>query len=82
MADNSGSAFPFGAKVISSAYYNDYKTYQRTWRERLLTRPWRPWQKTKSVYEPSVTRLDDGTLVMSLQSYDNLLKELSKREGE
>ena len=34
---------------------------KRTWRERLFSRPWRPWRKTKTVANPSCPH--DGEII-------------------
>jgi len=46
-------ALPFaGIQVIESPYCvtdGDPYSVVRSWRERLLTRPWRPWERTRMV---------------------------------
>lgn len=39
--------------LIESHHLTDPVTVTRTWRERLLTWPWRPLQRTKVVQVPS-----------------------------
>lgn len=36
---------------------------RRTWKERLFTLPWTPWQPTK--YSPKCYLMADGTLIVS-----------------
>ena len=60
-----------GMRIIESAYLmepGEPRVERRTWRERLWSRPWRPWVATRTVI-PQVPhrgalRLSDGTLVM------------------
>ena len=55
---------------------------QRTWRERLLTRPWRPWKATKVVsrVEPSDTVLQvDGKLLMHPATFERLKMALEAK---
>lgn len=47
-----------GRPVYVSPFLVDTKTVPRTWRERFLTWPWRPWRKTKTVEAPSNQILD------------------------
>lgn len=40
-----------GMPVLTSEWLTDpeQRTVRRTWRERLFTRPWRPWVATKTI---------------------------------
>lgn len=70
-------------EVIPSQWVSDYESVMRSWKERLFTRPWRPFQKTKSVYSPKAYKVLDEQIIMSFQSYEILKKELeSKKENE
>ena len=42
---------PTGRPIIESPFVTVLETrvVKRTWRERLLSRPWRPWQATKEI---------------------------------
>lgn len=42
-----------GIPVYTSLYMTKSVEVKGTWRERLFTRPWRPFRKTKIVQEPS-----------------------------
>ncbi len=60
-----------GRKVITSPWLTEPGepvTVRRTWRERFLTRPWRPWRSVRIVVPqvPSkrAVELPDGTLVV------------------
>lgn len=54
----------------------------RTWKERLLTMPWRPWVSTKphQTFKPdtNVYVLGGDTLVMHPDTYARLLTEVNK----
>ena len=60
-----------GCRVIESVYLTEMGEpviVRRSWRERLFSRPWRPWKATKTI-TPQVPMkggycLADGTLVM------------------
>ena len=75
-----------GMRVIESVHLTQNgEPYEvrRTWRERLLTRPWRPLQATRTVmphvpYQGAV-RLDRNTLVMHPAVWKQLRETL--REG-
>jgi hypothetical protein len=66
----------FGLNVIQSEYLvedGDPVTVRRSWRERLLTRPWRPWEATRT-YRPKIPfrgalQLDARTVVMHPATY-------------
>lgn len=48
-----GAARLSGYRVIVDANLTDAKTVQRSWRERLFTRPWRPFRRAKTIQVPS-----------------------------
>ena len=54
----------------------------RTWKERLLTMPWRPWVSTKphQTFKPDTTVyvLGGDTMVMHPDTYARLLTEANK----
>ena len=39
----------FDREIVSTEYAPEWETVRRTWRERLFSKPWRPWQATKRV---------------------------------
>lgn len=53
-----------------------------TWKERLLSWPWRPWISTQSdwLMEPSdeIVQMPDGTLVMHPEMLKRLQREIDK----
>lgn len=62
---NSLSDALFGMKIITSPFVGEKCTKQvkRTWKERLFTLPWRPFQKLKTItyYKPDGTFIRDTT---------------------
>ena len=72
-----------GMRVIESVYLvepGEPRTERRTWRERLFSRPWRPWVATKVVV-PQVphrgaVQLNATTLVMHPETLRQLRKLL------
>ncbi len=65
-------------------FVNDKLTKQvrRTWRERLLTSPWRPWRKTKEVFSDQVFYTKDcggmvNKVIMSPLVFDKVKDELT-----
>ena len=40
--------------IIETPHALDHREVKRTWRERLFSRPWRPWVKTKIVTKPGI----------------------------
>jgi hypothetical protein len=68
-----------GMRVIESVYLEEYgppTLVRRTWRERLFSRPWRPWKATKVVRQKvpysGGLKLDDHTIVMHPATYAKL----------
>ena len=55
------------------------RTLVRSWRERLFTRPWRPWVRTKLVPDPVVGPDDiyriGGTLIVGERAYQKIKQE-------
>ena len=71
-----------GLKIITSEHFvEDGPPIQvaRTWRERFLTRPWRPWEATRTVIPKVPMRcayqLPDGTLTMHPETFRRMIKE-------
>lgn len=62
-----------GIQIEASPYVSDHFTVQRTWRERLFSRPWQPNVKTRSVYRPRAYCFE-GHCIVSYQSYSLLLQ--------
>jgi predicted membrane-bound mannosyltransferase len=67
-----------GLRIIESPLLtkDEQRTVGRPWRERLFTRPWRPWQATKTVtvLVPSdqILRTPDNVLIMHPATADRL----------
>ena len=55
---------PNGLKLIENDLLVDSKTVDRTRRERWLSWPWRPWQRTKIVSQPSTDCYVTGGMVI------------------
>ncbi len=69
-----------GMKVIESVWATqpgEPKTVQRTWKERLLTWPWRPWITTKVVptHIPAAYRVGNMWVV-----HPTIMNELRRLE--
>lgn len=63
-----------GLKIQENAYVSDWTTVRRTWRERLFTRPWRPWKKWTTKFEPRGLYFQEtGLVLVSYQSYLKIL---------
>lgn len=54
-----------GIKIEASSYVSDLWIKNLNMRERLLSLPWRPWVKTKTVESPRGYLLTDGRLLVS-----------------
>ena len=57
-----------GLKFISSTLVSDYDIIPLTWKERLLSWPWRPWVGSKSVHKQKFYKMGD-TVICSPQSF-------------
>lgn len=60
-----------GMQIVVSPYVDDYKKVKRSWKERLLTIPWRPFEKYKSVCSPKVYQADE-VIYCSPQTYSKI----------
>lgn len=68
--------FPEGCKVVASIYAPDNKFVRRTWKERLFTRPWKPFTRTKSVEANWAYYLKDlNTAIVTFRTAALLEKE-------
>lgn len=59
-------------KLIADKYVSDLLMIERTWRERLLSRPWQPLKKHKTIYCPRVYKTiwqNEDTNICSYQTY-------------
>ncbi len=77
-----------GYKVIENPFMvkpGEPKELKRSWRERLFTRPWRPWVRTKMVatYVPSdeVLQVSNHTFIMH-PVLARQLREATKGTGQ
>lgn len=71
---------PEGCKIEVSYYISDFKTVDRTWKERLFSLPWNPLQKVKAVYSPTAYRIGNVVFV-SPKTFVKLQKELEQNES-
>lgn len=55
-------------KVVADPSISDYETVPRSWRERLFTRPWRPFIKTKVIFSPIAYVMPGGTVMVSVRT--------------
>jgi len=63
MTDLRGLGFTLGSvRIVSSPFLYTAELVKRTWRERLLSWPWRPFGKWKSIKipDPKIYCFDDG----------------------
>lgn len=63
-----------GITIIPDVHMYDYVTRQLSWKERLFSRPWRPLQKTKQIYDPTAFVFDDQVIV-SYEMFAKLQRE-------
>lgn len=72
----------YGMDIIVNNWLEEDELYEapRTWKERLLSRPWQPFKLTKTlirkVPSKSIYKLDDHTLAMHPVMAARLEKEL------
>lgn len=71
-----------GTKIITSVHLTETCIVARTWKERLLSWPWRPWKSVNVIIVPSKEcyKLADGTVVMHPAMYAEvklLLRQLA-----
>lgn len=57
--------------ILNSLYETVPQTVERTWKERLFSLPWHPFQKTKTVYEqkPALYKYDGTIFSHPLQAH-------------
>ncbi len=46
-----------GMQVITSIHCTETIEVKRNWRERILSRPWRPWRRIRTDYLPTMYRM-------------------------
>ncbi len=54
-------------KIVSDIHISDYETVKRSWKERLFSRPWRPFVRFNKVHKPKVYQFGD-TYICSPQT--------------
>ena len=75
-----------GVRFIHNRNLVDAKTEEvpRTWKERLLSLPWRPWKKTKYVTTYVASRnvvFANGAYHAHPDLIDQMIKQLEKHDG-
>lgn len=78
---------PMTLKLVESVFAIEQdgtrpETVRRSWKERLFTRPWRPWVSTKTIqvpnYKPAIFRA--GNVVYYHPSMKNVLMKPRNHE--
>ncbi len=74
-----------GMHVVVNRALGEYTWLRRTWRERLFSKPWRPWVSGRSVELGCRIRLLDGVIYASprafwLLSHEARLRAASGRD--
>ena len=67
-------------EIVSDHHIDDYAIVTRTWKERLFTRPFNPFKKTKKVESSKIYTLANGSIVCSLKTKRRIEKELKDLE--
>lgn len=73
-----------GMPVVTSLFLTEAGEpieVRRTWRERFLSRPWRPWKRTKAVI-PQVPRRDALVMGGQILVHPAMLSELRRIAGQ
>jgi DNA-directed RNA polymerase subunit RPC12/RpoP len=68
-----------GMNIQYSPHTYTYKTVNRSWKERLLTWPWRPWIKTKTIKEPGIYQM--GNTIIAHTSYQGEIDMATKNQN-
>lgn len=63
-----------GVRIFKSFAVPCHIQVRRTWRERLTTWPWKPWQKFKLVPVAGY-KIADDMIAMNPRAYDELMRE-------
>lgn len=61
-----------GMRVVIDDTLTEFDLVRRTWRERLLTRPWRPWQAYRQVPKPPRFFVSGRTIYTTQRGYNAL----------
>ncbi len=51
-------------QIIVDVNLSDFVAVERKWKERFFSWPWKPWERTKMIYEPKSYHVGD-TLIIS-----------------
>lgn len=65
-----------GLKIVVNNHITDAAVAKRSWKERLFTRPFKPFEKFRVVNDPHAFILDNGTIVCSQGTYNKIMKQL------
>lgn len=57
-------------RVIPVHFMTDWKKVKRTWKERLLARPWNPFKSHKKVWDSRVYMTRTGVIYVSFETYE------------
>lgn len=69
-----------GMRVVVSHALGDYRWLPRTWRERLFTRPWRPWASHRLSEDMGChVQLIGGVIHASPRAYRLLSQSIEKK---
>ena len=77
----------YGMNIITNSWLEEDESHEvtRTWKERLFSRPWKPFKKTKTVIRKipskSIYKLNENTLAMHPVMAARLEKELKGKYG-
>lgn len=70
--------FVAGIPIVESIYMTESKEVDRGWRERLFSRPWRPWCATKEIQVPSRQAIGFGDPPRQLIMHPSLAAEVRR----
>lgn len=65
----------FNIPIHETPHAVEHKEVKRTWRERLFSRPWQPWVKTKIVVKPAMFIVNVPALLAAWRFGNTALRE-------
>ncbi len=68
--------------IIESAWLMDWKTVDRSWGERLFSKPWRPWRRAKEISTPSRRIIQFGVPPTRLIMHPEMAAEVRRAVAE
>lgn len=71
-----------GLRIVVDPYMSDFTLAKRTWKERLLSIPWRPWVKYRGINFPKAYFLSNGSIAVSPETMYTLETALLESEEE